>query len=141
MRSTTRKACAPSPFRRTSPRRPPRSGCPRPTSTSMATSSAAADGHRRARLAEQRRERAPRVRAFDDLVRDLGAVDTDRQLRADDLVALTFDLVHHDLAVHLEALGRRAVPRELAPEGHREAAGGCGREQLLGARLPFGVAD
>ena len=37
--------------------------------------------------------------------------------------------------------GRRAGARQLAGERHRDAAAVRGREQLLGARLPAGIAD
>ena len=61
--------------------------------------------------------------------------------RADDLVALTLDLVHHDRACHVEAPRRCVRGGQLTGEGHREAAAVRGGEQLLGARLAAGVAD
>ena len=115
-RSTRPTACARSRSRRTSPRRPRRRAAGRPTSTSTATRfaarSAATDVHRRAGAPQQRRERAALVGPLDrGRERSSSAPSTAARIvdvRADDLVALPFDLVHHDRAVHVEPRRRRA---------------------------------
>ena len=56
-------------------------------------------------------------------------------------MALALDLVHHDPARDVEPSRRRAGLRQLARERHRDAAAVGGREQLLGARLPFRLPD
>ena len=66
---------------------------------------------------------------------------TDVDVRADDLVALALDLVHHDRAVGLDRDGWRARRRPARSQRHVEAARVGGREQLLGARLALRLAD
>ena len=61
--------------------------------------------------------------------------------RADDLMTLPLDLVHHDRDRDVEPARRRARGGQLAGEGHRDAAAVRGREQLLGAGLAARVSD
>src|SRR6266566_2122703 len=56
-------------------------------------------------------------------------------------MALALDLVHHDPAGGVEPTGRRSGFRELTRERHRDAGAVRRGEELLGARLPFGLPD
>jgi hypothetical protein len=80
---------------------------------------------------EELRERAALVGLLDGrsqrrLVDPAHARD-DLHLRADDLVALPLDLVHHDGDRDVEVSRRRSRRGQLADERHREAAAVRGR--------------